>query len=155
MGFRNMGDLADENDQMHVRFHNESDAECIFHLAYIASHMGLDEQTMNVTVGPGETLDVDIPCAEILGLGSVAEGGETACELGDGEMFSNEYCVPGFMHADYACDGTFECFLAPDEDDVDGDGDTEELIATTQPLHEHLGQGGMMGRGHGHGGMGG
>lgn len=151
MGFRNAGDLADADGQVRVRFHNESDEECTFHLAYIASHMGLEEQTRDVTVGAGETLDVDIPCAELLGLGSTTEVDATACELGNGQALGNQYCVPGFMHADYDCSGTFECFVGPDQDDVDGDGNTTELVATTQSLHEHLGQNGMMmGQGHGH-----
>ena len=32
--------------------------------------------------------------------------------------------------------------------DVDGDGDTEELIVTTESLHEHMGPEGMMGHDH-------
>lgn len=152
MGFRSMGDLADEDGQMRVRFHNESDEECTFHLVYAASHMELEDQTMDIVVGPGETMDVDIPCAEILGLGSMTEVGEIACEFDDGQMFGNEMCVPGFMNADYNCGGMFECFFGPDEDDVDGDGNTEEMMATTQALHDHLGSGGMMGHGHGMGG---
>jgi hypothetical protein len=152
MGFNGMADLADADDQFQVRLQNRSDSVCTFQVAYVASHADLEEQFMQVTVGARETVDVDLPCAEIVGMGSLTVVGTPACEFVDGESFGNEFCVPGFMHSDYECGGRYECFFGPDVDDVDGDGDTEELIATTEALHAHFGPGGMMGHHHGMGG---
>jgi hypothetical protein len=43
--------------------------------------------------------------------------------------------------------------LTVDIDDLDGDGDTEELLATTEALYLHIGPGGISGHGHMGGGM--
>jgi hypothetical protein len=74
--------------------------------------------------------------------------GEAACELDDGTTFDNRMCVPAFMNTDYNCGGGYECYFGPDHDDVDGDGDVDEMMATTDALQEHMGTMGMMGHGH-------
>lgn len=148
MGFYGMGDLADPDGGMIVRLHNDADQECTFHLVYVASHMSLTDQTMDVTVRPGETETIEMPCAEMIGLGSMTGVGEVACELEDGTMFDNRMCVPGFMNSDYDCGSGYDCFFGQDTDDVDRDGDTNEMMATTQALHGHMRPMGMMGLGH-------
>ena len=148
MGFDGMSDLADPDETMMVRLHNDSDEDCTFHLVYSASHMDLSNQTMDVTVGAGQVETVELPCAEMIGLGSMTNVGEAACEFPDGSMFDNRMCVPGFMNSDYDCAGGYDCFFGPDTDDVDADGDTGEMMATTEALHGHMGQMGMMGPAH-------
>lgn len=145
MGFDGMADLADGSSQMTMRFHNQSDQECTFRLVYAASHMELTDETMEVTVGTGATETIEVPCAEMVGLGSMTSVGEVACELEDGTMFDNRMCVPGFLNSDYDCASGYDCLFGKDADDVDADGDTEEMMATTEALRDHLGPMGMMG----------
>lgn len=151
MGFHGDSDLADPDQEMMVEFHNESDQDCTFSLTYAASHMGIDDQAMDIDVQAGETVTIALTCAEIIGLGSLTVIGETAAELADGTMLDNVMSVPAFLGSDYECDGTYACTLMVDSDDLDGDGDTQELIVVTDGLPLHMGPSGM--GGHLHGGM--
>jgi len=153
MGFHSPENLADPNSDVMVEFHNESDEMCTFDVVYSASYMGLIDQHMEVEVEAGETVVVELPCAEIVGLGSLTDVGMPAVHFTDGQTLDNEWCVPGFLGSDYLCEGTYRCDLTQDVDDLDGDGDTEEFIVTTDALQFHLGPGGMGGHGHGQGGM--
>lgn len=143
MGFHNAAYLADPDVDLNVQLINESDWPCTFHLAYIRSAESLDEQYEDVTVPPGQSLDFPMPCVEILGIGSVDEVGVVAADLGDGEVYDNWMCVPGFLNSDFLCNGTYTFTLSPDSDDLDSNGDTEELIVTTDGLWSHMGPLGM------------
>lgn len=146
MGFRSMADLADPNAPLRIELVNDANQPCVFHLSWIASHEGLDEQTLDVVVGPGDSEQVELPCAEIVGLGTLDEPGAPAAHLDDGTPLENRYCVPGFLHDAFECGGMMQAVLAPDADDLDNDGDTDELIVTTGVLWAH-----MRGRGPMHG----
>lgn len=148
MGFLNTDALADPSGTVGVQFWNQSGAPCTFHLAHIASYDELQERVQDITVQPGQVVTFDMPCAEVVGLGSLTQVGTPAGTLGPGAQLSNQFCVPGFLNSDYLCGGTFACFLGPDTDDLDGDGDTQELVITTQPFQQHVGPAGM--RGHRH-----
>jgi hypothetical protein len=150
MGFDTIADLADPTGQTQIQFHNNADVPCTFHLVYAASYMDdLEDQSVDVTVAPGETTVFGVPCAEIVGLGSLENTDAVACDVAGGHIYGNMMAVPGFINADYTCGGQYDMYFGPDVNDVDGDGDTEELIATTGALHAHLGPGGMMGHNHG------
>ncbi len=138
MGFHSAGDLAQEGDQLLVRLNNDSNQDSTFLLRYMASQLGSQEQTLNVDVGAGEFVDVTLPCAEIIGLGSLTEVGDVAVELENSVELDNAFCVPGFLGSDFTCGAMYECFLTPDVNDLDQDGDTEELIVTTDALLEYL-----------------
>ena len=114
----------------------------------MASHLGLDEQTLDVSVPTGEMIGTELPCSEIIGLGSLTMVGETAVHLADGTGIDNRFCVPGFLGSDYLCQGIYRCFLTPDVDDLDENGDTEELVVITDALRFHMGSGGVAGHGH-------
>ncbi len=145
MGFTSAADLADPDQQMTIQFQNDSDLPCTFHVVYDASYMGLQDESVDVPVDPDETVDFNIPCAEIVGIGSVDQAGQVAVDAGSNGMpYANDYCVPGFLNADYTCGGQYDCYFGPDVDDLDADGDTSELIVTTSPLYAHMGPGGMM-----------
>jgi hypothetical protein len=148
MGFHGMDDLADPDGHMTIQFLNDADQDGTFRLAYMASHLGPEEQVLEVSVAAGAEEIIELPCSEIVGLGSLTVVGEAAVRLSSGMDIDNRMCVPGFLGADYGCDGVFRCLLAPDSDDVDGDGDTDELMAVTETLEVHMGAFGMMGRGH-------
>lgn len=148
MGFHGLADLADPDGYMTVVLHNESAEDSTFDLVYLASHMGIDEQVLGVDVPAGGEVTVELPCSEIIGLGSLTVVGESAVQLADGTEFENTMCVPAFLGSDYVCESVYHCFLAPDVDDLDGDGDTEELIVTTEALDFHTGPGGTDGHGH-------
>ena len=154
MGFLDDEDLADPDLDMRVRFRNDSDEDCTFHLTYFANHMGLDEHTEDVEVPAGEEGTFDFPCAEIVGVGSLEMPGEPGCQLADGETVDNVMAVPAFLGTDYVCGGFHEFHLTPDVDDLDGDGDTDELIIVSDAMQDHMGSGGPMGHDH-HGGGGG
>jgi hypothetical protein len=143
MGFHSDAYLGDPDGDLLVQLTNGSGFPCTFHLAYVQSTVGLDEQSDDVVVQPGETIQVQMPCAEIMGVGSLTNVGAVAVNLPDGNTFDNRYCVPGFLNSDYTCGGTFGCVLAPDTNDVDQDGDTEELIVLTSGMQSHMGSGGM------------
>ncbi len=138
MGFHGMRDLADPNASLRVELVNDANEPCVFHLTWIASHEGLDEQTLDVVVGPQDREPIELPCAEIVGLGALEEPGTPAAHLDDGTPLDNRYCVPGFLHDAFECAGMMQVMLSADEDDLDGDGDTQELIVTTQVLWEHM-----------------
>ena len=151
MGFRSASDLALDSGTMMMRLHNQSEEDCTFDMSYVASHMGLDEQMMAVEVAAGETATVEIPCAEMIGMGSLEVPGSRACLLADGEEVDNRMAVPGFLGLDFECGDTYEHFLMPDVDDLDGDGDTEELIIVSDAMEFHMMNGGPTGHGHGDG----
>lgn len=148
MGFWGVDDLADPESPLRIEFTNESAHPCTFFVSYLAGVTDDAEQSTEVEVPSGETVTVEMACAEILGLGSLTEVGAVAAELDDGLAFDNRMCVPGFLGTDFLCGGSYYCGLAPDAQDVDQDGDTEELVVTTEALKVHLGARGMMGHGH-------
>lgn len=151
MGFHDVADLAPEATNMMVLIRNESDEAGTFHLSYFASHMGLDDQVLDVVVGAGEEVTVEIPCSEIVGIGPLEQPGEPGCHLDDGKAVDNVMAVPGFLGQDFVCNGTYECVLTQDVNDLDGDGDTEELIIVSDAMEFHMTNGGPMGHGHGTG----
>lgn len=148
MGFHGADDLADPDGHMTVVLQNESSEDSTFDVVYIASHMGIDEQVRAVDVPAGDEVTVELPCSEIIGLGSLTLVGETAVQLDDGTEFQNTMCVPAFLGSDYLCGSAYHVFLAADVDDLDGDGDTDELIVTTEAFGFHTGPAGMGGHGH-------
>lgn len=145
MGFYDRDDLASEISNMMVLVRNESDQDGTFHVSYIASHMGLEDQMLDVAVLAGEEVLVEIPCAEIVGIGPLGEPGATGFHFADGETVDNMMAVPGFLGQDFACSGVYECVLSPDVDDLDGDGDTEELIILSDAMEFHMTDGGPAG----------
>jgi mono/diheme cytochrome c family protein len=153
MGFVDGTSLADDDGMMTVRLTNDTDFDCTFNLNYFASHMGLIEQSDSVDVPAGEQVDFDMPCAEIVGLGNLESPGATGCILDDGQPVPNTMAVPGFLGLDYACGGMHAIHLAPDTDDLDGNGDTEELVLTSDALDAHMRFGGPTGHSHRPGGM--
>jgi len=151
MGFYGQTDLATGTGDMMVRLRNNSDQGCTFHLSYFASQTGLDDHMMDVEVAAGEEITVEIPCSEIVGIGPLDRPRETGCHLADGEAVDNVMAVPGFLGQDFTCDIGYECVLTPDVDDLDGDGDTEELIILSNAMEWHLMNGGPTGHRHGSG----
>jgi hypothetical protein len=143
MGFDSMGDLADSNGHMTVVCRNESNQDASFRMVYLSSPMGLADQMMDITVPAGSEQEVQIPCSEIVGLGSLIAVGETAAETADGAQLDNRMCVPGFLGADFQCSDSYRCFLAPDVNDFDGDGNTAELIVSTEALQSRMNVPGM------------
>ncbi|MFH0980329.1 MAG: hypothetical protein V2A79_02170 [Planctomycetota bacterium] len=148
MGFWGEGNLATSNGVVTVRLSNQSNQDATVHLSYLASYLGLEEQTRDVDVGAGEEVTVELPCPEIIGVGSFDAPGAIGCHLLTGETVDNVMAVPGFLGMDYACGGTYELLLAPDVDDLDGDGDTEELILLSEGMQMHMLDGGPMGHMH-------
>ena len=151
MGFNGQDDLASETSDMIVLVRNESEQDGTFHVSYVASHMGLEDQMMDVEVPAGEEVAVEIPCSEIVGIGPLDEPGEPGCHLADGEAVDNVMAIPGFLSQDFTCDSVYECVLTPDVDDLDGDGDTEELIIISDAMEFHMTDGGPTGHMHGNG----
>ena len=149
MGFGSEADLAASSGGMTVRLSNQSDEDGTFHLSYFASHMGFDELLQDVDVAAGDIVAIELPCAEIVGLGPLGEPGEPGFHLANGEVIDNIMAVPGFLGQDFACGGVYECLLAPDVDDLDGDGDVEELIIVSDALQLHMLNGGPTGHMHG------
>lgn len=151
MGFGAADDLAGGGMDVGVVLINESDQACTVHLHYVASYMGLAEQTRDIELDAGEETEVVVPCAEIIGTGPLEQPGAPGCHLAAGEAIANTMSVPGFLGVDFACGGTFTCRLTPDVDDLDGDGDTEELILLSGAMTRHLLEGGPAGHMHGGG----
>lgn len=143
MGFHGSQDLAGDGDMMTMRLVNESGQPCTFHIAYISSPNGVQEQTQDVTVDPGETVSFQMPCAEMVGMGSLTNVGQMAAHMNDGTAIDNHLCVPGFLNSDFECGGMFSCTLMQDTNDLDQDGDTQELVAVTGAMQSHMGQSGM------------
>jgi len=151
MGFNSRSDLASPGGFLAVRLHNDADGDGTFHLGYFASHMGLDEQMMDVDVPARGEASVDIPCAEIVGLGPLETPGAPGFHFADGQAVDNMMAVPGFLGLDYVCGGTHDFHLASDVDDLDTDGDTDELICVSDVLLGHMQFGGPAGHSHGSG----
>jgi hypothetical protein len=154
MGFVDDDDLADSNGVMMVRMHNRTQEACTLHMSYIASYLGLDEETEDFDIPAGGEVTFELPCAEIVGAGPLTEPGGVGCHVGtNGLPVGNHMMVPGFLGLDYTCesDTPYECYLQPDEDDLDGDGDTTELILLSEAMQFHMQNGGPMGHHHGDG----
>ena len=148
MGFSSTQDLSDSGGQMMIRLHNESQQACTFHLDYLSSQSGAQEQSTDVSVPAGQVNTVEVPCSEMVGLGSLDTPGAIGCHLADGQSVGNQMALPGFLRMDYACGETYDMFLTPDTNDLDGDGNTQELILMSQSMQEHMGSGGPMGHMH-------
>jgi|CXWL01.1.fsa_nt_gi hypothetical protein len=149
--FEDVNDLADPNATMIVTIQNGSTQACTFHVSYLASQFGVDEQTEDADVPAGEETTIEIPCAELIGMGSLGTPGAAACHLADGQAVDNVMSVPAFLGLDYQCGQVYEFMLTPDVDDLDGDGDTEELIMRSDAMRMHALDGGPMGHTHGNG----
>lgn len=143
MGFHGTEDLAQDGSMMTMQLANQSGQPCTFHLAFISSPDGVQEQTQDVTVDPGESVNFQMPCAEMVGMGSLTSVGQMAAHMGDGTEVSNRFCVPGFLNSDFNCGGAFSCTLMRDADDLDQDGDTQEFVAVTSAMQSHTGQNAM------------
>lgn len=154
MGFFGESDLAAPDGLMMVDLANESSMGCVFHLATFASQLGAIEQTTDILVAAGEVVTIQMPCSEIMGMGPLDEPGEPGCHLDDGLPIGNTMAVPGFMGMDYGCGGRFEFRLTPDVDDLDGDGDRQELIIISMSMERHMRNGFSMGMGSMMGGLG-
>ena len=151
MGFHGADDLAEANVDMGVRLTNDSSQDCTFHLSYFASPIGMVEQSMDVFVRAGEFVTVTIPCSEIIGLGDLEAPGDVGCHLDDGETVDNMMAVPGFVGQDFTCDDTYGCILTTDVNDLDGDGDTGELIVVSDAMNLHMMTGSPSGHMHANG----
>lgn len=143
MGFHGTAELAQNGENITLELTNQAGQPCTFYLAFIRSSDGVEEQTTDVSVPAGETVAVQMPCAEIVGIGSLTDVDAIACQLEDGTQFDNRLCVPGFLGSDFACGQTYACLFAPDSSDLDQDGDTQELVAVTSTMQAHMGSGGM------------
>lgn len=148
MGFGGMANLADPNGHMMVRFSNQSDQDCTFYAVYLASYMGMDNRTMEVNVPAGDVVTVEMPSMEIIGLGSLTVVGAVAVHMADGRDILNTMAVPGLLGSDYQNGQIYHCFLTPDADDLDADGNSEELTVITQALQLHMRLDGMAGHTH-------
>ncbi|MBI5764251.1 MAG: hypothetical protein HZA51_12085 [Planctomycetes bacterium] len=147
MGFHNETNLVEPGGTMMVGMSNESGQDCVFHLTYVTSQMGANEQTLDVTVPAGGDVTVQMPCSEIMGMGSLEMPGQPGCHLADGQPVDNTMAVPGFMGMDYSC-GDEQIFrLMADAIDLDGDGDHQELIIISQAMEQHMQSGFRMGMG--------
>lgn len=149
--FDSATDLADPDATMAILVENGSTQACTFHVAFIASHMGLDEQVVDADVPAGEQTTITIPCAEMIGMGSLESPGEAACHLADGQAVDNIMSVPAFLGLDYLCGQMYQFMLTPDVNDLDSDGDTEELITQSDAMRMHSLNGGPMDHMHGNG----
>lgn len=149
--FDSASDLADPGATMTISVENDSTQACSFHVAFIASHMGLDEQVEDGDVPAGEQTTIEIPCAEMIGMGSLESPGEAACHLADGQAVDNIMSVPAFLGLDYQCGQMYQFMLTTDVNDLDGDGDTEELIMQSDAMRMHSLNGGPTGHMHGNG----
>jgi hypothetical protein len=154
MGFLLDEDLAAAAAVVSVALRNDSTQEASFRVTYFASHMGLQDEVTEVVVAAGTEETVELPCAEIVGMGDMGMAGEAACLLATGVEVPNTYAVPVFLHMDFECGETREFVLSPDVDDLDADGDVEELIVVSDGYRGHVQNGGPMGHTHGVGMMG-
>ncbi len=148
MGFVTTDDLADPSGVVTVRLQNLSSREATFHLSYFAAHLALDDRQEDVIVPAGGEIVVQIPCSEIVGMGSLEMPGVGACHLADEEEIDNRYAVPMFLGLDYTCGDTITFTLTPDGDDLDGDGDRDELVVLSEGLIMHMEDGGPLGHSH-------
>lgn len=155
MGFHGMAYLADEDGTVTIEVVNDAAPAAVVHVVYLTTAEGeLTEQTVEVEVEGYGTVSIDVPCAEIVGVGALDDVGATAADLDDATALPNDFCVPAFLNADYVCGGVYAIYVGADEDDLDEDGDTEETVITTEALQTHMGPGGMSGSGHMYGMMG-
>jgi hypothetical protein len=145
MGFNSQTDLATPGSMMTVTLHNQASQSCIFHLSYFSSLDTPAEQTQDVTVPANTETTVQIPCSEIVGAGPLDVPGGAGCILADGQQIGNMMTVPGFMGTDYACGSIYHMYLMPDVNDLNGNGDTTELIVVSEAMQTHMQSGGMMG----------
>lgn len=152
MGFIDANDLADPNSGMTVRVQNDAGLPCTCFMRYVASFEGVNEQGREVEIPANGEIDVDIPCSEIVGMGPLETPGGVACRFADGEAIPNTMSVPGFLGLDYQCGEMHRFMLTPDVNDLDGDGDTAELIMLSRGMQTHMLDGGPMGHQHGDGG---
>ncbi len=145
MGFNSQTNLASPGSMMTVMLHNQALQNCTFHVTHFSSLDGSTEKTQDVNVPAGGETEVQIPCAEIVGAGPLDTPGGVGCVLADGQQVSNMMTVPGFMGMDYACGATYHMYLTPDTDDLNGNGNTNELILMSEAMQTHMQSGGMMG----------
>lgn len=143
MGFDNAQDLAAAGGHMTIELTNSAGQACTFHVAFLSSAAGIGQQIRDVSVAAGQTVTVDLPCSEIVGMGSIDAVGQSAGQLADGTQFDNRMCVPGFLGSDFSCGGTFRCTLMQDINDLNQNGNTQELIAVTNSMLSHMGPSGM------------
>ncbi len=149
MGFYSQANMASETGELMVRLENQWHTDATFHLSYLASHMGLEYILQDVNVAAGESITMTLPCAEIVGLGPLVNPGEPGCHLNDGEAVANTMAVPGLLGQDFSCGDVYTCILTQDIDDLDDDGDLEELILLSDAMTSHLANGGPQGHAHG------
>lgn len=151
MGFHNETSLVGPGGSMLVGLFNESSQDCVFHLSYVSSQMGATEQMMDVTVAGGGEVTVQMPCSEIVGMGPMEMPGQPGCHLADGQPVGNAMSTPGFMGMNYSCGEEYAFRLMADINDLDGDGDLQELIIMSQAMEQFMkgsfpmGMGSMMG----------
>lgn len=151
MGFHGTEYLAQDGGMMTMELANQTGQPCTFHIAFISSPDGVREQSQDVTVDAGDTVNFEMPCAEMVGMGSLTNVGQMAAHMGDGAEIDNRFCVPGFLNSDFDCGGAFSCTLMQDTNDLDQDGDTQEFVAVTSAMQTHIGQNGMNSHGNGAG----
>ncbi|MCH7872856.1 MAG: hypothetical protein IID33_14265, partial [Planctomycetes bacterium] len=94
MGFHGAEYLADPDGRVVMRFENASEEEAVFQVVYLASHLGMDERIMEVSVAAASSATVDLPCAEIVGLGSLTDVGDIAARLAGGAELDNQWREP-------------------------------------------------------------
>lgn len=151
MGFVTIDDLADPNGVVTIRLVNQTVQNATFHPAYFAGHLGLDDQLSDIAVPAGSETTLDIPCSEIVGLGDLYMPGAMGCHLEDGDEVGNTFAVPMFFGLDFACGDTINFTLTADADDLDQDGDVDELVLLSDGFLMHLEDGGPTGHMHGGG----
>lgn len=144
MGFTSSADLAPAGSTLTVRMHNQAGQQGLFHMSYLASSVSTDPQAQDITVPAGQQNDVQIPCPEILGMGNLYQPGSVACTLASGQTISNMFAMPAFLNVDYQCGQTYDFFLQPDTNDVDQNGNTEELVVMSAVMQYYMTNGGMM-----------
>jgi hypothetical protein len=152
MGFVTIDDLADPDGVVTIQLENQTAQNATFHLAYFAGHLSLEDQLSDITVPAGSETTLEIPCSEIVGLGDLDMPGAMGCHLEDGDEVGNTFAVPMFYGLDFACGDTIDFTLAADADDLDQDGDIDELVLLSDGFVMHLQDGGPMGHQHGGGG---
>jgi hypothetical protein len=152
MGFVTIDDLADPDGVVTIRLVNQTAQNATFHLAYFAGRLGLDDQLSDIAVPADSETTREIPCSEIVGLGDLYMPGAMGCHLEDGDEVGNTFAVPMFFGLDFACGDTISFTLTADADDLDQDGDIDELILLSDGFLMHLEDGGPTGHHHGGGG---
>lgn len=147
IGFHDETALAEPGSFVMVGMVNASSQDCVFHLSHVSSQMGASEHTMEVSAPAGGSVTVQILCPEILGMGPMEMPGQPGCHLADGQPVVNTMAVPGFMGMDYSCGDEFMFRLMTDVNDLDHDGDRQELIIMSQAMEQFMQSGFPMGIG--------